>query len=163
VVTPSFGVSRTFDTTVERLWTAFTDEDELEAWYLPPDSQVLLSQMKLSRGGTYRYGVETPDGFAIWGQWDIRRVEPPSLLTFVQFFSDKAGAVARDPHDPEWPRLLSSEFRFATQFGGATVTINLSPLDASETEIAAFRMGLLGMSQGWERALDALAARLNRP
>lgn len=160
MVTPSFGVSRTFDTTLERLWIAFTDEDELEAWYMPPDCQVLLSRMELSVGGAYRYGLETPDGAAIRGQWDIRRVERPSLLTFVQYFTDEAGAVTRDPHDPDWPCWLRSEFRFAIQGGGTTVTINLAPENAEAREIAAFRKGFLGLSHGWERTLDALEAWL---
>lgn len=160
MVTPSFGVSRTFDTSLERLWTAFTDEDELEAWYMPPDCQVLLSRMNLSVGGTYRYGLETPDGLAMWGRWDIRRVERPNLLTFVQYFTDETGVLTRDPHDPDWPRWLRSEFRFALQGGGSTVTVNLAPENPEDAEIASFRKGFAGMSQGWERALNALDERL---
>lgn len=163
MVTPSFGVSRTFDTNLERLWAAFTEEDDLEAWYMPPDCQVLLSRMKLDAGGMYRYGFETPDGLSVWGRWDIRRVEPRSLMTFAQYFTSDAGALARNPHDPAWPRWLKTEFRFALQGGGATVTINLAPENADAPEIAAFRKGFLGLSQGWERALDALSARLSRP
>lgn len=163
MVTPSFGVSRTFDTSVELLWAAFTDGAELPHWCLPQGARVLLSQMNLSAGGAYRYGLKTPDGDTIWGQWDIRRVEPPSLLTFVQHFTDEAETLARNPLDPDWPRWLKSEIRFAAQFGGATVTINLAPQDATQAEISAFRKSIAGMSQGWERALDALDARLSRP
>jgi HAMP domain-containing protein len=82
---------------------------------------------------------------------------------FAQYFTDEAGVLARNPYDPDWPRWLKSEFRFAAQFGGATVTINLSPQDATQAEISAFRKSIAGMSQGWERALDALDSRLNRP
>jgi uncharacterized protein YndB with AHSA1/START domain len=163
VITPSFGVSRTFDTSLERLWAAFTVEDELAAWYMPPDSQVLLSRMELSGGGTYRYGLETPDGVTLWGQWDIHRVEPPELLTFVQYATDARGDLAPSPNGPDWPRKLRSEVRCALQGGGATVTINLSPLDPTESEVKAFRAAFAALSQGWERALDALDVRLTKP
>jgi uncharacterized protein YndB with AHSA1/START domain len=160
VVTPSFGVSRTFDTTLERLWAAFTDSDELSAWYMPPDARVLLSRMELSLGGAYRYGLSMQDGAQIWGRWDIRRVETPSLLTFVQCFTDESGRLTRNPHDGNWPRWVKSEFRFALQGGGATVTVNLAPESATDAEIASFRKGFAGLSQGWERVLDALESRL---
>jgi hypothetical protein len=96
----------------------------------------------------------------MWGRWDIRRVETPSHLTFVQYFTDETGALARNPHDPDWPRWLKSEFRFALQGGGTTVTINLAPENAEANEIAAFRAGFAGLSQGWERILNALDSRL---
>jgi uncharacterized protein YndB with AHSA1/START domain len=156
----SFGVSRTYATTVERLWAAFTRPEELALWYMPPSARLVRNAMNLSVGGTYVYGLAMPDGGTMWGKWDISRVEPPALLTFVQCFTDEAGALARNPHDPDWPRWLRSEFRFAMQGGGATVTVNAAPLDPSGAETAAFRKGLASMSQGWERVLDALEARL---
>lgn len=160
MATPSFGVSRTYDTTLERLWAAFTDGAELAAWCTPPGARVLLSEMDLSVGGSYRYGLRLPDDAKMWGRWDIRRVEAPSLLAFVQYFTNGEGVASGNPHDPDWPRWLRSEFRFAMQGGGATVTINLAPHDATAAEAAAFRRGFAATSQGWERVLDALDARL---
>jgi uncharacterized protein YndB with AHSA1/START domain len=160
MVTPSFGVSRTFDTSLERLWAAFTDDGELSRWYMPPAARVLASHMDLSVGGSYRYGLDMPGGAQMWGRWDIARVAAPELLTFTQYFTDASGRIARNPHDPDWPLRLKSEFRFAIQGGGATVTINLAPLDATEAEIAAFRKGFAILSQGWERVLNALDAHL---
>lgn len=160
MVTPSFGVSRTFDTTLERLWMAFTRGDEMPLWCAPAGSEILRSEMALAVGDGYRFGLALPDGTTIWGAWDIRRVEPPSLLTFVQMFTDDAGRVSRNPLSEDWPLYLRAEFRFALQGGGATVTINLSPLEPTEIEVKAFRAAFAALSKGWERALDALDARL---
>lgn len=163
MLSPSFGVSRTFETTLERLWAAFTDGTELSRWALPDGATVLRSEMALSPGGTYRFGVRLPDGNAIWGAWSIRRVEPPSLLSFEHAFTTEDGARAANPFDPVWPRTVRAEFRFAVQGGGTTVTVNLSPSEATADEAAAFRRAFSHLSHGWERALDRLDKRLSRP
>lgn len=157
---PSFGVSRTFDTALERLWVAFTDARQIAQWAPPPDWSVVRNDMKLSVGGTYRFGLRAPDDRTFWAAWEIRRVEPPSLVTFVHAFTDEQGTLGSNPLAPGWPQKLRGEIRCALQGGGATVTVNLAPLDASGSESSAFRAAFSAMSQGWERALDRLEAYL---
>jgi uncharacterized protein YndB with AHSA1/START domain len=163
VLIPSFGVSRTFETTVAVLWRAMTDAEALARWYMPPEARVLASEMNLQPGGAYRYGLAFPDGAQMWGQWRIERVDPAECLRFVQHFSDAEGGVTRNPHDPEWPRLIRAVIRTARQGDGATVTVNWTPEEASEAECAAFRAGMSAMSTGWELTLDRLDAYLSRP
>lgn len=160
MTTPSFGVSRTFDTTLERLWTAFTDAGDLAAWCPPDGARLLHSDMVLAVGGRHRFCLDMPKRGPVRGVWDLRRVEPPTLLTFVQSFVDEDEAPVRNPFDLEWPTSLRVEIRFALQGGGATVTINLAPVEPAESEIAAFRKSFAALSRCWESALDILDAHL---
>jgi uncharacterized protein YndB with AHSA1/START domain len=160
MLAPSFGVSRTFDTTLERLWKAFTDGEEMAAWALPPGATVLRNSLNLSVGGLYRFGVALQDGAQVWGAWDIRRIEPPSLLKFTFGLAGDEGGAARNPLDPNCPAKFQAEFRLAPQYGGTTVTINFAPVEATEAQAIAFRQTFGALSQGWERALARLDARL---
>lgn len=160
MATPSFGVSRTFDVALERLWWAVTDAGELARWVLPPGARLLASRMELSVGGAFAFGVETPEGLELWGACGFLRLEPPGLLGFVHHFTDRDGRPARNPLDRAWPQRLRGECRCAVQGGGVTLTINLAPLDAAENEAAAFRRAFAMLSREFEGALDRLGARL---
>jgi uncharacterized protein YndB with AHSA1/START domain len=162
VVAPSFGVSRTFDTSLERVWASLTDGVELARWTVPPGGASLKCDMHLSIGGICRLGTGLPDGREVWCAWDIRRADAPARLSFVYSFTDANGRPARNPLDSAWPAALRVEVRIALQGGGATATISLSPVEPTEAEAAAFRRSFAAMSREWESALDRLDATLTR-
>jgi uncharacterized protein YndB with AHSA1/START domain len=153
---PSFGVSRTFDTTLERLWRAFTDGAELASWASPADAKALRSEVNLAIDGTCRFDVRTAQGVAVRCAWRVTRLEPPALVAFHHQFTDEGGRPVPNPLDQDWPPRLKGEIRCALQGGGATATINLAPLEPTEAQAAAFRLSFSAMSEGWERALDRL-------
>lgn len=162
MVVPSFGVSRTFETTLERLWAAFTDFRELSEWALPPGSRLLLADMDLSPGGAFQFGFTLPEGKSLWGGWAFDRIEPPSRLTLVHDMAGGDGPTANAVF-PGWPARLRVDLRIAVQGEGTTVTVNLAPLDALGSEAHAFRASFAALSAGWERALNRLDRHLTRP
>lgn len=160
MVAPSFGVSRTFDTALERLWSAFTDADELAAWGPPPGWTLERSSGVLSVGGAYRAEMRAPDGRQVWLDCELRRLDAPALVTFVLLWTGPEGESMPYPFGPNGPLRLRVEIRCARQGGGATATVNISPVEPDEREAAAFRGSFAALSLGWERALDRLERRL---
>ena len=63
----------------------------------------LSSKMDLRPGGTYHYGMRTPDGKEMWGRFVYREIIPPERIVFVNSFSDPEGGITRHPMAPTWP------------------------------------------------------------
>ena len=96
----NFVISRVLDAPRELVWKCFTDPERMKQWWGPKGVKILVSKMDLRVGGTYHYGMQTPDGKAMWGKFVYREITPPERLVFINSFSDEAGSVTRHPMAP---------------------------------------------------------------
>jgi uncharacterized protein YndB with AHSA1/START domain len=160
-VTQPFVISRTFDAPRERVWQAWTEVERLKQWFSPKGFTVIAAKMELRPGGSYHYGMRSPDGQEMWGKWVFREIKAPERLVLVNSFSDAQGGITRHPMAPTWPLEMLSTFIFEDEPGGKTkVTIRWSPHNATEEEQKTFDAGRDSMQQGWGGTLDQLAAYL---
>jgi uncharacterized protein YndB with AHSA1/START domain len=160
-VTSEFVISRVFDAPRDLVWKAFTEADRMKQWWGPKGFTVIASKMDLRPGGTYHYGMKSPNGSPMWGKFVFREIVPPVRMVFISSFSDEAGGVTRHPMAPTWPLEMLSTFTFEEEPGGKTkVTICWSPHNATEEERMTFDAGQDSMRQGWGGTLDQLAAYL---
>lgn len=157
-----FVISRVFDAPRDLVWQAFTDPEHMKQWWGPKGVTVVHSKMDLRPGGTYHYGMRTPDGTTIWGKFVYREITPPSRIVFVNSFSDEAGGVTRHPMAPNWPLEMLSVFTFTEESGKTRFTVKWSPLNATEEERATFAAGHGSMNQGWSGTLEQLEAYLTK-
>src|ERR1700754_4572553 len=107
-----FVISRVFDAPRELVWKCFTDPAHMKQWWGPKGVTVVKSEMDLRPGGTYLYGMKTPDGSVMWGEFVHREITPPEMLVFINSFSDEKAGVTRHPMAPTWPLELLSVFTF---------------------------------------------------
>jgi uncharacterized protein YndB with AHSA1/START domain len=158
-----FVISRVFDAPRDLLWKCFTEPERMKQWWGPKGVKVIASKMDLRVGGTYLYGMETPDGKVMWGKFVYREIAPPERLVFINSFSDEAGGLTRHPMAPTWPLQLLSTFTFEEQPGGKSkFTVRWSPYEATEEERAAFDAGHASMQGGWGGTMDQLATYLGK-
>lgn len=158
-----FVISRVFDAPRDLVWQAFTQPERMKEWWGPKGCKVVAAKMDLRVGGTYHYGMETPDGKVMWGKFTYREVTPQERLVFINSFSDEKGGLTRHPLSPSWPLEMLSTFTFEEQPGGKTkFTIRWSPYNAAAEEQKTFDAGHGSMTQGWGGTLDQLAAYLAR-
>ena len=156
-----FVITRVLDAPRELVWQAFTDPKRMKEWWGPKGAKVLHSKMDLKPGGTYHYGMQMPDGMAIWGKFTFREIVPRERLVFITSFSDEDSGITRHPMAPSWPMLMHSTFTFEDEPGGKTkVTIRWQAYQASPEEQAAFDAGHDSMRQGWGGTLEVLTAYL---
>ena len=155
-----FVISRTFDAPRAKVWKAFTDPAEMAKWWGPKGFKVIASKMDLRPGGTYHYGIKSPEGHEMWGKFIYQEIVPQERLVFVNSFSDKDGGVTRHPMNPNWPLELLSTFTFQEAAGKTTLIIEWLPVNATEAELAAFEAGRASMTQGWGGTLEQLTAYL---
>ena len=117
--------------------------------------------MDLRVGGTYHYGMKTPDGGAMWGLFKYREIVPKEKLVFVNSFSDEKGGITRHPGQQKWPLYMLSTFTFEDAPGGKTkFTVRWQTLDATAEEQQTFDTMHDSMTQGWGGTMDQLAAYL---
>src|SRR5438132_1220647 len=57
-----FVITRVFDAPRELMWKAWTESDRLALWFGPKGVTIFHSRNDLRPGGTYHYGMRTPDG-----------------------------------------------------------------------------------------------------
>jgi uncharacterized protein YndB with AHSA1/START domain len=157
----SFVMTRVFDAPRELVWMCFTDPEHMKQWWGPKGVKVVKSQMDLRPGGSYHYGMQTPDGKVMWGKMVYRKIDPQDRIEFINSFSDEAGGLTRHPLAPNWPLELLSIFTFEDAPGGRTkFTIRWTPHNASAEEQQAFDASHASMTQGWGGTLEQLAAYL---
>jgi uncharacterized protein YndB with AHSA1/START domain len=161
VSSKDFVISRVFDAPRDLVWKAFTEPEHMRQWWGPKGFKVIASKMDLRVGGTYHYGLESPDGKPMWGKFVYREITPPERLVFISSFSDENAGVTRHPMAPNWPLEMLSTFTFEEQPGGKTkFTVRWTPYNATEEETKVFEAGRDGMTQGWSGTMEQLAAYL---
>jgi uncharacterized protein YndB with AHSA1/START domain len=156
-----FELSRVFDAPRKLLWECFTDPEHMKQWWGPKGVTVIASKMDLRPGGTYLYGMKTPDGQVMWGKFVYREITPPEKLVFINSFSDENAGVTRHPMAPTWPLELLSMFTFEEVADGKSkFTVRWSPHNATAEERQTFDAGHASMTQGWGGTMEQLAAYL---
>jgi len=159
-VTAPFVISRVFDAPRDKVWKAWTEVERLKQWFSPKGFTVIAAKMDLRPGGTYHYGMRTPDGQEMWGKWTFREIKAPERLVLVNSFSDAAGGITRHPMAPTWPREMLSTSTFTEKDGKTTLTLEWLPFNATPEEIATFEAGRAGMTQGWSGTFEQFIAYL---
>jgi len=156
-----FMVSRVFDAPRELVWRAFTEPQPMQGWFGPTGTAIIAATMDLRPGGTYHYGMRTPDGGAMWGKFVYREIDAPRQLVWVHSFSDEGGGITRHPLSASWPLEMLTTVTFDEPLDGQTgVTIRWSPINATQAEQKTFDAGHDSMRQGWGGTLDRLASYL---
>lgn len=80
--TAGLRVQRVIPAPPERVFHAWTDPDELAAWWGPKGVRCLSAEVDLRIGGGYRIGNELPDGSVLWISGVFNRIERPHLLQY---------------------------------------------------------------------------------
>lgn len=155
-----FVISRVLDAPRALVWECFTKPERMKQWWGPKGVKIIKSDMELRVGGTYHYGMQTPDGKIMWGRMVYREITPPERLVFINSFSDEAGGLGRHPLAPTWPLQLLSTFTFEDVGGKTKFTVRWAPYEATEEERKTFDAGHDSMTMGWSGTIDKLAEYL---
>jgi uncharacterized protein YndB with AHSA1/START domain len=152
-----FVLSRVLNAPRNLVWKCFTDPEHMKHWWGPKGFKVLASKMDLRPGGIYHYGLQTPNGQAMWGKFVYREIVPQEKLVFINSFSDENGGTTRHPANQSWPLEMISTFLFEDVPGGKTkFTVRWAPHNASASEVQTFDSNRDSMTQGWTGTMEQL-------
>lgn len=161
-VAPVFVTSRRFAASRVDLWKALTEPERMAEWFGPKGVPVIAADMDFRPGGSYHYGLRTPDGASMWGLFEYLEIESPTRFSVLASFSDAQRGPTRHPHCATWPLKVETTYLFATADGGSELTLRARPHDASVDEVATFAGALDAMTNGWAGTFDQLEAFLAR-
>jgi uncharacterized protein YndB with AHSA1/START domain len=88
-----YSVEREYPVSIERLWKAWTDASELEAWYFPTDlsSTKGATRSEVEIGGLWACGVEVPEhGFTAYFFGKYTSIVPNQLLEHTLHYTTSA-------------------------------------------------------------------------
>ena len=152
----AFTISRVFNASRERVWSAWTQESQLKAWFGPKGTSISYAKLDFRPGGTFHYAMKGADGKEMWGKWTFQEITRPEQIVLISQFSDKDGGVTTHPLAPTWPRFTLSTTDFSEKDGKTTLTLEWAPYDASPEEIKTFDAAHAGMKQGWGGTMELL-------
>lgn len=104
-----YSVEREYSQSMDRLWEAWTDAAQLEAWYHPTELKNVTgsSVSEPVVGGAWAIAVDVPEyGFqsCFWGQYTA--VEQGKLLEHTMFYSQDAAEFAAKDLSGEFAKIV---------------------------------------------------------
>ena len=142
----SVRISRDFAVPVDRLYTAWTTETDLRAWWQPMGNTLHHLTNDLKEGGSLQYEFHTKEGelaFKIEGVY--REVAPNKKLVYTWNW--------KVPNDT----IQDSEFLLTIKFHGQGSESTLQV----QQENFVNEEAVLPHQQGWEKALEDLQSYLS--
>ena len=107
-----YSVEREYPVSIERLWKAWTDASELEAWYFPTDlsSTKGATRSEVEIGGLWACGVEVPEhGFTAYFFGKYTSIVPNQLLEHTLHYTTSSEEFAAKDFSTE-SHLIRIEF-----------------------------------------------------
>ena len=163
-------VERTLPAQPATLWAAWTEPDRIAQWWGPEGWAVEIITMEVRPGGVWHYhlhpvAAESTDAAGsweaagstdaagsreaaagdVWGRAVYRTVEPPTLLEYVDGFSDAFGVVVEGTEMPTTVTFTAAGDR--TLLAIVTTFGPVEQLDGAEA---------MGMVSGFDDALERL-------
>jgi uncharacterized protein YndB with AHSA1/START domain len=145
-------IERTIEASPERVFDAFTDPDQLKAWWWPSGFSCPSAEVDLRVGGRYRLAMEWPGSIPAEQQLshhmdgEYYEIERPHRLVM-------SGRAVNDERGELFATLI--EVSLEARDGGTALTIRQSyfePMPPAEA--------LSGAEQGWSEQLDKLVRLL---
>ncbi|NOX43884.1 MAG: SRPBCC domain-containing protein [Gammaproteobacteria bacterium] len=139
-------IRRIFNAPREKIFSAWTDPEELKQWWGPPGYTAPSVEIDLRVGGSFRVAMQAPDGGISNLIGIYRVVTPPEKLVYT--WNWESGSACDGEDGPVGETLVTVEFR---DLGG-------------DTEVIVTHDGLpdekawSGHNEGWSSSLDRLEA-----
>lgn len=151
-----FVISRVFKAPRALLFRLWTQKEHVEKWFGPKGFEMVASTFDLRPGGTFHYCMKTPQGQEMWGKAYYRDVVQDKRIVWVTTFSDAQGGLGRHPFAPDWPQEMLTIATFEDHPEGTRLTINWTPMNATEAEQKVFDSSHDSMKGGWTGTFEQL-------
>ncbi|WP_375386671.1 SRPBCC domain-containing protein [uncultured Microbacterium sp.] len=144
-----------FSAPVERLWSVFTDPEQLGRFWGPPGWPSTFTAFDFAVGAHANYFMTSPQGEKSGGRWEFIEIDAPRSFAVLDSFADETGAPIEGM--PSMRMVLSFE---STATGSKLVsTSHFTSAEALEQVVAmgAVEGSTMAMNQ-LDRVLEGLRA-----
>jgi uncharacterized protein YndB with AHSA1/START domain len=148
-------VERVFDAPRDLVWKAWTDPDQLAAWWGPRGWTTTNYKFEFKPGGMWHYCMRGPNGMESWGRGTFKEIVAPERFSYFDEFSNPDGGV-----DENMPGGIFIENTFEDVENGKTKLVSRSELQSAEQVKSLIDMGMIqGLTETWDRLAEFLAQR----
>ena len=150
-------VERVFGAPRERVWQAWTEPEHVMLWYGPAGMQGHACDIDLRVGGSYLWGLRSPDGFEFYNAGVFREIVPHERFVATMCMADAAGNTVPASHYG-MPEGAPSETVLSVSFadlGDGTTRLTVRQEGWGDDAMAT------GAGGGWVQAFDKLAGVLS--
>lgn len=150
-------LERVVDVSVERVWRAWTDPDQLKQWFTPAPWTTVDCEMDLRPGGLFRSVMRSPEGKDYPNVGCYLEVIPNQRLSWTNALQPGFRPACQPEAVPghECAELLFTAIILMEPHGGGTkyTAIALHPDESTRR-----RHERMGFHEGWGKCLDQLVA-----
>ncbi len=157
-----FAISRDFKAPRELVWKAWSEPEQLQAWWGPKGCTIRVAKLEFRPGGFFHYAMQFANGPSMWGRFLFRDIAEPTRIAWLNSFSNEGCGITRAPFDPLIPLEILNEVTLSEQSGRTTLTLHARPHGASEDERTTFEAMFASMEQGYGGSLEQLADHLGK-
>jgi uncharacterized protein YndB with AHSA1/START domain len=158
----TFVITRVFEAPLALVWKAWTEADQLKAWWGPKGCSIEVANLELRPGGFFHYNMRFANGTEWWGRFLFRDVAARERIRWLNSFSNAGCGITRAPFEAAIPLEVLNDATFTEKAGKTTVTLHATPHGATEEEIAAFKSMHASLEKGYGGTFDQLAEALRR-
>ncbi len=147
-------MERTFNSTKDKFWDAYTEAEALEKWWGPVGWETEVKKLDFSEGGSWFYIMKCVDENQ--GEWFgktsagiavYKNIKPKDSFEYTDYFADDDGNIKSD-----MPSALTT-FELRDNQNGTTTLITKTSYD---TEDGLKQVLEMGMEEGFAQTLDRL-------
>ena len=99
-------IEETFNASIEKVFSAWTDPEKLMKWYAPDGCTVHFKKIKVEKGGTFHSCISNPQFGDCWAIGEYKEVLPNTKIVFTLINADENGNPTNPAEigmDPDWP------------------------------------------------------------
>ncbi|HEV2755222.1 MAG TPA: SRPBCC family protein [Actinomycetota bacterium] len=133
-------ITREFAAPRRLVYKAFTTPELIRRWWHAKRGEVTVADVDLRVGGTWRFAMQTPEGFEVAFNGEFREIVPNERIVQTEMYEGAPGE----------PAINTTTF---TEAGGRTVVEVLLQLPNKEARDAVIASG---MEEGLQDAYDLL-------
>jgi uncharacterized protein YndB with AHSA1/START domain len=146
-------VERSFDASLDLVWSAWTEADLLDQWWGPKPFRAETKVMDFSEGGKWLYAMVGPEGKPVgWNLKNFSKIVPRKNFTYRSLFCDENGNLKPGTTGSDWANSF-------VESKGITLVTNDIRVDSLEHLEAHIKMGF---KEGYTAGLDQLEELLAR-
>jgi uncharacterized protein YndB with AHSA1/START domain len=160
---PEYALERLYKAPAELIWRSWTDPSLFSRWY-GPGVETIIHRMDVRPGGEGLIELKW-DNNSLFQRFRYLEVEPYERLTWLFSSTNKDWEVVPSPLSQSWPANFLTTLKLEPNDWGNVLHLSLTPVDATEAEVWAFRKAISNIDAGWNagmKVLDEIVEELKR-
>ena len=145
-------ISRSFDTSRDDVWEAWTEADQIEQWWGPRGFTTRVDEMDFQAGGRFQYTMLDANGNEYPSVGEYQEITDQKRIVATDEFGDEMKEAA--PND--LPTGMVTTTTFEETGGATTVTISIMHQSVADRK----KHEKMGVRDGFNEQLDKLAEYL---